>query len=302
VSSRDELHVAVVVATYDWPESLDVVLRALSEQRGEASFATVVADDGSGVETARVVERWKKELDLTHVWQRHDGFRKARLLNSAALASRGNYLLFLDGDCVPRRGFVGAVRRAALPGWFVASKRLHLSPRLSERVLAGSAPVWRWSSTRWLLTSSRELLTSPHRQANRPGALIALRDRARPWKPDCPDFRPPYNGYGYAFGVSRKDFARVNGFDMRLQGWDADDTDLARRLRRAGLKCGWPGPDASVLHLWHTPRKQPARRWLSEHDAIHAEQGLRELAAELEAQESANRVGGSSSSSSPVNR
>jgi glycosyltransferase involved in cell wall biosynthesis len=297
MSARANPEISVVVATYEWPEALDVVLLALAEQRG-VPFETVVADDGSGEETARVIERWQERLGLRHVWQPHDGFCKARLLNRATLAAGGDYLLFLDGDCIPRRGFVEAVRRAALPGWFVASKRLHLSPGLSERVLSGSLSVWRWSSLRWLVSAPRELFTSQHRQVNRPGVLIPLRDRRRPWRPGRADYRPPYNGYGYTFGVFRDDFERVNGFDMRLRGWDADDTDLARRLRKAGLRCGWPGPDASVLHLWHTPRKQPARRFLTQHDAIDAQLGLRELAT----QERAKRVGASSSSSDPVNR
>ena len=292
--------ISVVVATYEWPEALDVVLRALSEQLGEP-FETVVADDGSSRDVARVVEAWRTPLDPIHVLQPHEGFRKARLLDTAALRATGDYLLFLDGDCVPRTGFVDAVRRAAVSGWFVASKRLHLSPALSARVLSGSARVWRWSSPRWLVSAPRELVRSPHRQANRPGVLLPVRHRARRRSDEVVDYTPPYNGYGYAFGVFRDDFERVNGFDTRLTGWDADDTDLARRLRIAGLRCRWPGPDASVLHLWHPPGKQGARRDLVRPDAPQAVEGLRELEAGL-AQASANRVGGSSSSSDPVKR
>jgi len=278
VSAR--LKLSLIVATYERPAALDVVLRALFEQRGEP-FEVVVADDGSGEETAEVVDRWVSRLELSHVWLPNDGFRKARLLNRATLATHGNYLVFLDGDCVPRRGFADAVRRAALPGWFVASKRLHLSPRFSERVLSGPLPVWRWSSLRWIVSAPRELFTSHHRQANRPGVLFPLRDRGRPWKPREPEFRPPYNGYGYALGVFREDFERVNGFDMRFRGWDGEDVDIADRLRRAGLRCGWPGPDASVVHLWHTPGKQPASPPPRDAGATEAQVGLRELTQEL---------------------
>ena len=93
--------ITVVVATYEWPAALDVVLRALSEQR-DRPFQVVVADDGSGDDTAAVVERWGRELAVRHVWQPQEGFRKARLLNRAILAATGDYLIFLDGDCVPR--------------------------------------------------------------------------------------------------------------------------------------------------------------------------------------------------------
>jgi glycosyltransferase involved in cell wall biosynthesis len=272
--------ITVIVATYERPAALDIVLRALSEQLGEP-FEVVIADDGSGERTAEIVEQWLARFEMSHVWRPNEGFQKARLLNRAALVARGGYLVFLDGDCVPRRGFVEAVRRASLPGWFVASKRVHLSPRFTERVLADSVPIWRWSSWHWLARAPRELFTSHHRQANRPGVLFPLRDRGRPWKPGSHEFRPPYNGYGYAFGVLREDFEQVNGFDMRFRGWDGEDVDIADRLRQAGVRCGWPGPDASVLHLWHTPGKQPASPPPREPGAIEAPVGLRELSREL---------------------
>jgi glycosyltransferase involved in cell wall biosynthesis len=277
---RSGVELSVIVATYEWPEALDVVLHALAEQRGDP-FSVVVADDGSGEATAEVVDRWRARLDLEHVWQPNEGFLKGRLLNRASLAAGGDYLLFLDGDCVPRAGFVSAVRRAALEGWFVASKRLNLSPGLTDRVLGGSLPVWRWASWRWLVAAPRELAISHHRHVNRPGVLFSLRDRRRPWRPSQPDFRPPYNGYGYAFGVFRADFERVNGFDMRFCGWDGEDVDIADRLRSGGIRCGWPGPDASVLHLWHPDRKRPASPPPREPGAVEAPVGVRELAEEL---------------------
>jgi glycosyltransferase involved in cell wall biosynthesis len=50
----DEL-ISVVVSTYNWPEALDLSLKSLSAQT-DSNFEIIVADDGSGCETARVVE------------------------------------------------------------------------------------------------------------------------------------------------------------------------------------------------------------------------------------------------------
>lgn len=275
---------SVIVCTYEWPQALHLVLLALSEQRDQR-FEIVVADDGSGTETAQVIERWSSVFGrrLSHAWQSDEGWRKARVLNLAASRAVHPYLVFLDGDCLPRRGFVEAVRRAALPGWFLAGKRLHLSPRLSQRVLDDELPVWRWTSLRWLVTAPHELWRSP-RETNRPGLLLPIRDRRRPWRPELPDFAPPYDAYGFFFGVSRADFERVNGFDLRYAGWGGEDEDIAFRLQRSGLRCGWPGPGATLLHLWHPPRIGAANRPLVQESrkgtSIVADPGLRELALE----------------------
>lgn len=289
MTASADRRISVVVATYEWPEALDVVLAALSEQSA-APFEVVIADDGSGPKTAAVAGSYRTGLrgSPQHVRQPNRGYRKSRALNLAALETRGDYLVFIDGDCVPRRGFLEALGRAALPGWFVASKRLHVSQDLSRRVVENRLPVWRWSAARWLVRHPRELLTAP-RQTNRPGVLFAVRDRRRPWRPEQPDFSPPYEGYGFCLGVSRADFERVNGFDMRFVGWGGEDRDLAVRLRRFGLRCGWPGPQATLLHLWHeTPvrRTRPNAALLRETQRSarsSAVVGLDELAAQVSA-------------------
>lgn len=129
---------SIVVSTYEWPEALDAVLGGFADQTDD-DFEIVVADDGSGDATAEVVDRWRRAFctRIAHAWQHDDGFRAARVRNLGALEAHGDYLVFVDGDCVPRRSFVGAIRRAAVPGWFLAGKRLDLSPSLSRTVLGG---------------------------------------------------------------------------------------------------------------------------------------------------------------------
>jgi glycosyltransferase involved in cell wall biosynthesis len=294
--------VSVVISTYEWPAALDVMLSALADQ-GDDGFEVLVADDGSGPETAAVVARWRKAgcIDVRHVRQPNEGWRKSRVLNLGALAAQGEYFVFLDGDSVPRRWFVEAVRRCMLPGWFVSSKRLHLSRELSRRVLEEHRPIWRWSAARWVIGAPRELFRT-ERETARLGLLVPVRDRRRPWRAGQPEFSAPYEAYGFCFGVSRADFERVNGFDMRFENWGGEDEDIAARLRRAGLRCGWPGPKATMLHLWHPEKRgtmQSNKELVRESLAgshVEAVDGLRQLAAQV----SANRVTASSSSSDPV--
>ena len=89
------------------------ILRGFADQTDD-DFEVVVADDGSGAATAEVVERWTISFEgrLSHVWQGDAGFRLARVRNLGALATGGDYIVFTDGDCIPRRGFIAAIRRA----------------------------------------------------------------------------------------------------------------------------------------------------------------------------------------------
>ena len=267
--------VSVIVATYEWPEALDAVLFALSEQ-SEPDFEVVVADDGSGRETTATVERWSKAFGgrVRHVRQDDAGYRLARVKNLGARSATGDFLAMIDGDSVPRRRFVEAMRKSAVPGWFLGGKRLELSDGLTDRVLAERQPIHRWSFARWLL----------ERGDAGPLTVLTPRDRRRPGRGGMPEFVPHTERYGFLFGVRREDFERVNGFDMRYEGWGEEDIDLAVRLRRLGLRCGWPGPQGTLLHLWHESRKgpRPNTGLLEETragDRVEAVSGLRELDA-----------------------
>jgi GT2 family glycosyltransferase len=265
---------SVVVSTYDWPEALDATLRALSEQ-SDPRFDVVVADDGSGRSTSAVIEDWRRVFGtrLRHVWQPDEGFRLALARNRGAADARSDYLVFLDGDCIPRRRFVSALLRCARPGWFVAGRRVELSRALTANVLSTAEPVHRWSSARWFGA----------RAAADGLSALTPRDRRRVGARGVPEFEPHDRAYGFLVGLRRADFERVNGYDTRYVGWGEEDVDLAMRLRRLGLRCGHAGAPATVVHLWHPPRPDPDRsngEMLSEvQDSAEVEAvlGLREL-------------------------
>jgi glycosyltransferase involved in cell wall biosynthesis len=273
--SRRPARLGVVVSTYEWPEALDAVLRAFHDQ-SDPDFALVVADDGSGGETAAVIDRWRPAFGerLAHVWQPDEGFRLARVLNLGVLAIDADYLVLLHGESIPRRHFVRAIRSNIEPGWFVAGRRVQLSEELTARVLENGVPVHRWGMVDWL------------RARREAGPLVAFtrRDRRRVGARGVPEFVPIDRTYGYTLGVSRQGFERVNGYDMRFEGWGEEDVDIAVRLGRIGLRCGHAGPDATLVHLWHESTIPDDRaNWYllqetEQSDRIEAIEGLRALA------------------------
>ena len=233
--------ISVIVSTYNREDALDAVLRALSRQ-SDRGFEIVVADDGSGPATARVVRQWaaKKTPSVTHVWHEDRGFRKSDILNRGIRVSAGAYILLLDGDCIPRPGFVAAHRRLAEPGWFVTGNRILLSADLTGRILRQRLEPESWGFARWLAHRSR-------RQLNRVAPLLDLRLgvmrklRTRRWR--------GARGCNVAFW--RADLEKVDGFDSSFSGWGREDSDLFIRLIRAGVRRKDGTFATAVLHLWH---------------------------------------------------
>src|SRR4030088_3340476 len=137
--------ISLIVSTYNREDALAAVLRSLTRQT-DRDFELLVADDGSGIATARVVTEWaaRMPVPLRHIWHPDRGFRLAEIPNRAVRASAGSYCVFLDGDCIARPDFVAAHRRLAEPGWFVTGNRVLLSSELTAAGLGAGVQPAAW--------------------------------------------------------------------------------------------------------------------------------------------------------------
>ncbi len=239
--------ISVVVTTYNWPEALDRVLDSLSNQTWPA-FEVVVADDGSGPATRDLVEDWRKRfpVPLRHAWQPDKGFRAARVRNLGAASSTGDYLVFIDGDCLCLPGFVEAHAKEAQQGWFATGRRAQIRQSATAQILTrGLAPYrlprWRLvlESPRWLRTRYLQLLNPPFMEKVRCTAHVADVRKAE----SC------------NLAIWARDFAAVAGFDERFHGFGCEDVDLCLRLLRYGLKRKSLEHLEPVLHLFHGRQK-----------------------------------------------
>ncbi len=245
--------ISVIVSTYNRADALDAVLRALSRQ-SDRRFEIVVADDGSGAATQQVVSDWvaRATVPVKHVWHEDRGFRLAEIRNLGIRASAGRYIIFLDGDCIPRRDFVAAHRRLAEPGWFVTGNRILMSQGLTARVLekgsdSSSDPGNELHLEPELWGLAKHLSLRRRGDLNRLAPLLSLplgglrKRRARKWK--------GASGSNMAFW--REDLDAVDGFDAAFKGWGREDSDIFIRLIRAGVRRKDGRFATGVLHLWH---------------------------------------------------
>lgn len=234
--------ISIVVPTYNRSAALDCVLSALSKQF-MCPNEVVVADDGSVADTRAIVEKWQEKMPckLLHVWQEDIGFRLARSRNRAVAASTSDYIVFLDGDCIPFPDFVSRHLDLAEHGCFVAGNRILLDRNLTQDVEFGHEPILAWGAWRWM--SSR---ISHH--VNRLLPLLRLPDGG--WRKKVAPNR--WQGArGCNLGIWRDDYIAVNGCDESFEGWGHDDAELVSRLFRCGVLRKEGRFSVPVLHLWH---------------------------------------------------
>lgn len=235
------MRVSVVVSTYDQPRALERVLWGYALQ-SDRDFELVIADDGSGPETRAVLAevRARTGLDPVHVWQEDRGFRKCEILNRAILAASGDYLVFSDGDCIPRRDLVAVHRRHARPGRFLSGGYLKLPRHVSDRVTVDEVRSGRFADLRWLRA-----------QGWRPGRR-ALRLTRSPWRAALYDQLTPTRTQfgGHNASTWRSLLLEVNGFDSEM-GYGGLDKALGYRLRNLGVQGVQIRHRAICMHLHH---------------------------------------------------
>jgi glycosyltransferase involved in cell wall biosynthesis len=271
------MRLSVIVSTYNKPHFLERVLWGYAVQT-DRDFELVVADDGSGDETAELIRRVRAEskMDIVHVWHEDRGFRKTEILNRAIVASRGDYLLFTDGDCIPRRNVVEVHRALARPGRYLAGGYLKLPAGVSERITVEDVTSGRVGELRWLWAQGWR----PGRRALRlvrSPKLAALFDRITP---------TAAHFHGNNASTWRDAILRVNGFEGKM-GYGGLDRALGYRLENAGVRGMQIRHRAVALHLHHDrPYRRPevvsANRAIldaiTRERLVRAEQGIAELA------------------------
>jgi glycosyltransferase involved in cell wall biosynthesis len=244
----DSFSMSVIVATYNRPDALRAVLEGCFDQT-DTNFDIVVADDGSGRATQDCVAalQARSPVPLRQVWQPDQGFRLSLARNRGILAARGDYLLFLDGDCIPRRDYIAQHRRLAERGFMVTGSRILLGPETTGQVLSGTLNVQPQGAL------ARIALRLRGRVGKLPQRLLTLPDIGRRRRRFS--FR---RIKGCNLGVWRADLEKVNGFDESFLGWGYEDSDLVARLFNAGVMRKDGAYATEVLHLWHrdAPRDQ----------------------------------------------
>lgn len=240
------MKISFIVLTYNRTDALLAVLRSLSEQCNP-EHEVLIADDGSREDQVEMLfERCPAfTCPVRHVWHPDVGFTAAGARNLAAHVAKGDYLVFLDGDCIPNKSFVAWHTLLAESGFFVNGSRVLLGKTLTAEVLSGEMNLPHCSAFFWVKARFQGDSNKLLHLIRWPLSLFRVQQ----------DFQ--WRGIRSCnFGVWRHDFVSVNGFDETFQGWGHEDADLVLRLHHLGLKRKNGFMATEVFHLWHPESKR----------------------------------------------
>lgn len=231
---------SIIITTYNRLTALQAVIQSLIAQQYSHEMEILIADDGSTSETLTWLRQQKFPFPVLHIWQPDDGFRAAQIRNRAAIKASGDYLIFIDGDCIAPMYFIQRHVQLAQPGYFVTGNRVLLTSAFTEQVLQKHLPIHTWHFHQWLFAR----LTG---KCNRALPFFPLLHRLFAYQ-----YSHQWQGAKTCnLALWRKDFMMINGFDERYQGWGYEDSDLVIRLMRAGILRKQTRFSIPVLHLWH---------------------------------------------------
>lgn len=223
--------ITLVVNTYENPHGLEKVLASLVRQRVPAD-EIIIADDGSGNATKAVILKSQQDhnLQIRHCRQENQGFRRSVILNKAIAMAQGDYLVFLDGDCVPESEFVADHASLAENGYWVQGRRAFVKESAVEGFFPTKGCVWKLA-LKGQLTGLPKALRLPFPFVKRGQQQRGI--------------------LGCNLGIWRNDLISVNGYDETFVGWGREDADLANRLYHLGRSRKFVYGRAILYHLNH---------------------------------------------------
>ena len=235
--------ITVIVSSYNQSSVLGEIITRLG-QGSELPLQVCIADDGSDERTSQLISELSKasRLKIVHHWQEDQGFRKCRILNQSVSESSSDYIVFLDGDCLPHKHFVRDHLAMAGKGFFVQGRRCFVQEDQVVSLLEEK-------------TSLLRLMLS--------GKVRGLLKSIRLPKPVVKVNQEMYGLLGCNLGAWKVDLLAVNGFDEDYEGWGREDSDLGARLYNLGLLRKMVYGRALVYHLNHPENN---REQLSQND------------------------------------
>lgn len=237
------MKITVIIATYGKPKHLNRALAGYACQ-DDNNFEIIVTEDGSEPEIQKVVREHKQlsKFPITHLTQKDIGFRKTVALNRAIDYAKGDYLIFTDDDCIPRKDVVSTHRSYAQPGRYIVGAYNRLPLKTSQKVTVENIRSQQAFRLSWMIRNGF-IPTRGFIRMIVPKWLARIMDMRGPLQPG----RFP-GGHSSCF---KSDAVAVGGFNEQMH-YGLEDREFGHRLCNSGLIGKRVKNSTFMLHLEHS--------------------------------------------------
>ena len=210
---------SIIVPVYNRPDEVDELLQSLTEQTLK-EMEVIIVEDGSSQPCESVVHKYAGKLQLRYYTKENSGPGPTR--NFAAERSQGEFLIFLDSDCVLPPNFLKEVdaelNRKECDAWG-GPDRAHESFTTVQKAIS-------YSMTSFITTG---------------GIRGGKKQMEKKFYPRS-----------FNLGIRRSLFRQLGGFSSMRFG---EDIDLSLRIYKSGATCRL-FPEAWVWHKRRTDFKK----------------------------------------------
>jgi cellulose synthase/poly-beta-1,6-N-acetylglucosamine synthase-like glycosyltransferase len=240
------MSISLIISVYKNIQDLNIVLEALKYQTYD-DFEIVVSEDGEDTAMrAFILEyNWSHRKKVIHVTQADKGWRKNRALNQAIRRSTGDYLVFIDGDCLLHPKFIEHHVAFAREDRVLAGKRIKLGEAFSNKIRDGIYHPVALEKILW--QRALEVKKDGARFIEEgfyidPAGFLGFIPRMRIMK----------HLKGCNMSFHRETIERINGFDEDyVLPAVGEDADLAWRFSAVGYRLFSLRNIAVQYHLYH---------------------------------------------------
>lgn len=245
------IQASLIISFFNKIDYLKLVFAGL-ERQSFREFEIIIADDGSNSQAVEEIEKLTPGLSfsITHLWQEDEGFRKNKILNRAIQQSKSDYLIFIDGDCVPHRKFIEEHFKNKNLNTCLTGRRVNLSKKITDSL----TPL---SVQKGILEKYFPLITD--------GIFGDSIDVEKGFYFKNKIIREYFNKkqrgiLGCNFSLYKKDILEINGFDERYEAPSiGEDSDIQFRLELLGKKIKSVNNIAVQYHLYHKLQERPQK-------------------------------------------
>jgi GT2 family glycosyltransferase len=246
-------NVSLIISVYDKLKELELIFYALTIQSYK-DFEAIIAEDGNNTAMSNLINEWKRKnlFPIKHLTQQDVGFRKNKILNEAIRNSSSDYLIFIDGDCIPHSDFIKAHFTNKAKNTVLCGRRVNLTKNISGKINKDGILNLDYQKIKLSEAIFSSLNKNNKINFNIEEGIIFKNKTLRNIVTNEDE-----HILGCNFSIDKNLLEKINGFDEAYEGPGlGEDSDIEFRLRLIGAKFKSVRNLAVQYHMYHDKTKE----------------------------------------------